>query len=61
MMRQSALMLVRLGLVLLALAVLVRPIPMPSRADLVADDLAIVASLAVVVVGAVCARFTREA
>lgn len=57
--RQTALALVRLGLVLLLLSVLLHLVPMPNPADAVADDLAIFTSIAVVAAGAGYLFFTR--
>ncbi|MHB2027282.1 MAG: hypothetical protein ACYCPT_00510 [Acidimicrobiales bacterium] len=57
--KQAARLLVRLGLALFIMALLVRPFE-PSRADVVADDLAVLASLAVVLVGAMFVRFGSE-
>jgi hypothetical protein len=58
--RLTAALLVRVGLVLLILAALIRPLPMPDRADVVVDDFAIAVSLALVVAAAVYLRLTRE-
>jgi hypothetical protein len=60
MLRLVAAMLVRVGLVLTVMAVLVRLVPMPNRADVMADDFAIAVSLALVLVAAVHLRLTRD-
>jgi hypothetical protein len=60
MLRLMAALLVRLGLALLVLAVLVRPLPMPTRADVVADDMAIVISLVLILVASIHLRLTKE-
>ena len=54
-------MVVRIGIVLLLLAVLLRLLPAPSPADAVADDMAIVISAAVVGAGGAYLLLTREA
>jgi hypothetical protein len=59
-MRPMALMWLRMGIVLLALAVLVRPLPMPSEADVLVDDMAIAASLVLVGVTAAYLRLSRS-
>lgn len=61
MLRLTAALLVRVGLVLLVMAVLVRLMPMPSRADVVADEFAIAVSLALTLGPAIYLRVTREA
>lgn len=61
MLRLTAALLVRVGLVLLVMAVLVRLLPMPNRADVVADDFAIAVSLALTLAPAIYLRVTREA
>jgi hypothetical protein len=61
MLRLTAALLVRVGLVLFVMAVLVRLLPMPSRADVVADDFAIVVSLALFLGPAIYLRLTRDA
>ena len=61
MLRLTLALLVRMGLVLLVMAVLVRLLPMPSRADAVVDDFAIAVSLVVVVGPAIYLRLTRNA
>jgi hypothetical protein len=61
MLRLAAAMLVRIGLVLLVMAVLVRLLPMPNRADVVADDFAIAVSLVLVLAAAIHLRLTRDA
>jgi hypothetical protein len=60
MLRLTAALLVRMGLVLLVMAVLVRLLPMPDRADVMADDFAIAVSLAVVLGPAIYLRLTRD-
>jgi hypothetical protein len=60
MLRLVAAMLVRVGLVLTVMAVLVRLVPMPNRADVMADDFAIAVSLALVLVASVHLRLTRD-
>jgi succinate dehydrogenase hydrophobic anchor subunit len=60
MLRLAAALLVRLGLVMLILAVLVRLVPMPDRADVMADDFAIVISLVLVLTASIHLRLTRE-
>lgn len=60
MMRLTAALLVRIGLVLLALAVLGRLLPMPDRADVMADEFAIVVSLVLVLAAAAYLRLTRD-
>ena len=59
MIRQAASMLLRLGTVLLVIALLSRMLPMPNKADLVGDDLAIIASGALVVMMASYLRLTK--
>ena len=54
--QQAARLLVRLGLALFIMAALVRPFEI-TRADLTGDDLALLASLAVVIVGALFVRW----
>jgi hypothetical protein len=61
MLRLAAALLVRLGLVLLVLAALVRVVPMPDQADVVADDFAIAVSLVLVLSASVYLRLTRDA
>jgi hypothetical protein len=61
MLRLTAALLVRTGLVLLVLAVLVRLMPMPDRADVMADDFAIVVSLMLTLGPAIYLRLTRDA
>jgi hypothetical protein len=58
-MRPAAVVLLQLGLVLLVLAVLVRLLPIPNEADVVADDLAMLASGAVVALALVYLRLTK--
>jgi hypothetical protein len=60
MLRITAALLVRMGLVLLIMAVLVRPLPMPDQADVLADDFAIAVSLLLVLGPAVYLRVTRD-
>lgn len=57
--RLAAGLLVRLGFVLLVMAVGVRLLPMPDRADAVADDFAIAVSLVLVLAVSVYLRLTR--
>lgn len=59
--RLAVAMLVRMGFVLLALAVIVRLLPMPDRADVVADDFAIAVSLVLVLAASIYLRLTRDA
>jgi hypothetical protein len=54
-------LLVRMGLVLLVLAVLVRLLPMPNRADVMADDFAIAIFLVLVLGASIHLRLTRDA
>ena len=61
MLRLTAALLVRVGLVMLVMAVLVRLMPMPSRADVVADEFAIAVSLALTLAPAIYLRVTRDA
>jgi hypothetical protein len=61
MLRLTLALLVRTGLVLLVMAVLVRLLPMPTRADVMADDFAIAVSLLVVLGPAIYLRLTRGA
>jgi hypothetical protein len=61
MLRLAAALLVRIGLVLLVLAVLVRLLPMPNRADIIADDFAIAVSLLLVLAPSIHLRLTRDA
>jgi hypothetical protein len=61
MLRLTAALLVRVGLVLLVMAVLVRLMPMPSRADVIADEFAIAVSLALTLGPAIYLRVTRDA
>jgi hypothetical protein len=58
--RLTAALLVRTGLVLLVMAVLVRLLPMPNRADAMAGDFAIAVSLLLVLAPAVYLRVTRD-
>jgi hypothetical protein len=58
--RQGATMVVRIGVVLLLLAALLRLLPAPSPADAVADDMAIVISAAVVIAGGGYLFWTRH-
>jgi hypothetical protein len=60
MLRLAAALLVRLGLVMLILAALVRLVPMPNQADVMADDFAIVLSLVLVLAPAIYLRLTRD-
>lgn len=61
MLRLTAALLVRVGLVLLVMAVLVRLLPMPDQADVVADDFAIAVSLVLALAPAIYLRLTRDA
>lgn len=61
MLRLTLALMVRMGLVLLVLAVLVRIVPMPTRADVVADDFAIAVSLVLVLGASIYLRLTRAA
>lgn len=61
MLRLAAALLVRIGLVLLVLAVLARLLPMPNRADVVADDFAIAVCLVLVLAASIHLRLTRDA
>jgi hypothetical protein len=61
MLRLTLALLVRIGLVLLVMAVLVRLMPMPDRADVMADDFAIAVSLTLVLGPAIYLRLTRDA
>jgi hypothetical protein len=60
MLRLTAALLVRIGLVLLVMAVLVRLLPMPDRADVVADEFAIAVSLVLTLGPAIYLRLTRD-
>jgi hypothetical protein len=60
MQRLTAALLVRTGLVLLILAVLVRLLPMPNRADVMADNFAIAVSLLLVLAPSTYLRVTRD-
>jgi succinate dehydrogenase hydrophobic anchor subunit len=60
MLRLAAALLVRLGLVMLILAIGVRLVPMPDRADVMADDFAIAISLVLVLTASIHLRLTRE-
>ena len=59
--RLAIALLVRMGLVLLVAAIAVRLLPMPNRADVVADDFAIAVSLVLVLAASVHLRLTRDA
>jgi hypothetical protein len=59
--RLASALLVRMGLVLLVLAVLVRLLPMPNRADVMADDFAIAIFLVLVLAASIHLRLTRDA
>jgi hypothetical protein len=61
MLRLAVALLVRMGLVLLVLAAAVRLLPMPNRADVVADDFAIAVSLVLVLAASIYLRLTRDA
>lgn len=58
-MRPAAVVLLQLGLVLLVLAVLVRLLPIPNQADVVGDDLALLASGTLVALALVYLRLTK--
>jgi hypothetical protein len=58
-MRPVAVVFLQLGMVLLLLALLARLLPMPNQADVVADDLAILASGALVVAAFAYLRLTK--
>jgi hypothetical protein len=60
MLRLAAALLVRLGLVMLVLAVGVRLMPMPNQADVVADEFAIAVSLVLVLAASIHLRLTRD-
>jgi hypothetical protein len=60
MLRLTAALVVRMGLVLLILAVLVRLLPMPNRADVMADNFAIAVSLLLVLAPSIYLRVTRD-
>lgn len=60
MLRLTAALLVRMGLVLLILAVLVRLLPMPNRADVMADNFAITVSLLLVLAPSIYLRVSRD-
>jgi hypothetical protein len=60
MLRLAAALLVRTGLVLLVLAAGIRLLPMPNRADVVADDFAIAVSLVLVLAASIHLRLTRD-
>jgi hypothetical protein len=61
MLRLAAALLVRMGLVLLVLAVLGRLLPIPNRADVMADDFAIAIFLVLVLAASIYLRLTRDA
>ena len=61
MLRLTLALMVRMGLVLLVMAVLIRLVPMPDRADVLADDFAIAVSLVLVLGPAIYLRLTRGA
>jgi hypothetical protein len=58
--RLASALLVRMGLVLLIMAVLVRLLPMPNRADVMADDFAIAIFLVLVLTASIYLRLTRD-
>lgn len=60
MLRLAAALLVRAGLVFLILAALARLVPMPNKADVVVDDLAIAINLLLVLTAAIYLRLTRD-
>lgn len=59
-MRPVAIVFLQIGLVMMLLAVLARLLPMPNQADVVADDLAILASGTLVAVAFAYLRLTKE-
>jgi hypothetical protein len=59
-MRPLAVLFLQLGVIMLFLALFTRLLPMPNQADLVADDLAILASGALVAATSAYLRLTRE-
>jgi hypothetical protein len=59
-MRPAVVVLLQLGMVLLLLAVFARVLPMPNQADVVADDLALLASGSLVVIAFAYLRLTKE-
>ena len=59
-MRPVAVVFLQIGLVMMLLAVLALVVPMPNQADVVADDLAILASGALVAVAFAYLRLTKE-
>jgi hypothetical protein len=59
-MRLFAIMFLQLGVVMLFLALLARVVPMPNQADVVGDDLAIIASSGLVVLTYAYLRVRRE-
>jgi formate hydrogenlyase subunit 3/multisubunit Na+/H+ antiporter MnhD subunit len=60
-MRLMSAMFVRVGLAMLVLGLLVRLMPIPNRADVVADDLAIAVSVLLILVASVYLRLSRRA
>lgn len=61
MLRLASALLVRMGLVMLVMAVLVRLLPMPTRADVMADNFAIAIFLVLVLAASIHLRLTRDA
>jgi hypothetical protein len=59
MMREAARMLMRIGLVLLVMALVVRPF-IRNQANMVGDDLAAIVSAALVLTAFAYVRFTRD-
>jgi hypothetical protein len=59
-MRPAVVVLLQLGMVLLLLAVFARVLPMPNQADVVADDLALLASGTLVAIAFAYLRLTKE-
>jgi hypothetical protein len=59
--RLAAALLVRIGLVLLVLGLLALLLPMPNRADVMADEFAIAVSVVLVLAASVHLRLTRDA
>jgi hypothetical protein len=58
--RLMAAALVRVGLAMLVLAILVRLLPMPNQADVVAADLSIAVSLLLVLAPSIYLRVRKE-
>ena len=60
MLRLALALMVRMGLTLLVMAVLIRLVPMPTQADVMADDFAIALCLLLVLGPACYLRLTRD-